>query len=46
MDNIIKNIKEEKTKQKNLQHISEMLQMLSGEEIAFVKGLLRKYYFD
>lgn len=38
--------KEEDLKQKNLQHIEEMLQILSNEEILFVKGFLRKYYFD
>lgn len=39
-------VKEEDLKQKNLQHIEEMLQILSNEEILFVKGFLRKYYFD
>ncbi len=38
--------KGEELKQKNLQHIEEMLQILSNEEILFVKGFLRKYYFD
>lgn len=43
---ILECVDEEKSKQKNLQHIEEMLQILSNEEILFVKGFLRKYYFD
>lgn len=36
----------ENLRQKNLQHIKEMLQMLSNEQIIFLKGFILKYYFD
>lgn len=38
-----KNLSERK---ESLQHIRKMLQLLTDEQILFVDGFLRKYYFD